>query len=157
MTRRAATVVTDAPAAARYTRTAAPRTVLSRPEMADGANVARYVASCIPGLPGQMHEDIYILTVDAGLRPVGPAGGLTLVGTGGPTDCSLSVPRILRAVLLVGAPSFILIHNHPSGDPTLSPQDLRTAAGLSRAAEIVDLKMLDSVVVAADGAWSALP
>ena len=42
---------------------------------------------------------------------------------------------------------FILIHNHPSGDPTPSRADYRVTEGLLKAAELMQVKFLDHVII----------
>ncbi len=57
-------------------------------------------------------------------------------------------PReVLREVLLQGAASFILCHNHPTGDPTPSEQDLIITARLARAGELLGIPMVDHIIV----------
>ncbi len=126
-----------------------PRPVLDVP----GA-IAAWVVAQRPDLTTQMHEDVLLVCLDSGLRPVGE---LVLVGVGGPSSSSFSIPRILRAVLLAGAPLFVLVHNHPSGCIDLSASDRRSAAALKKAAEVVELGMLDFLAVGRGGAWGSLP
>lgn len=45
----------------------------------------------------------------------------------------------------------IFVHNHPSGDPTPSPEDVRFTQQLIDAAKTLDIRVLDHVVVAATG------
>ena len=45
------------------------------------------------------------------------------------------------------AASVILLHNHPSGDPTPSPDDARLTLRLCAAADVLDLPLLDHLIV----------
>jgi DNA repair protein RadC len=57
-------------------------------------------------------------------------------------------PRvILRAALAACASAMIVGHNHPSGDPTPSAEDLEATASLIRIARIVGIPVLDHVIV----------
>lgn len=57
-------------------------------------------------------------------------------------------PRaILRTALAACASAMVIGHNHPSGDPTPSPQDLATTANLMQAANIIGIPVLDHVIV----------
>lgn len=57
-------------------------------------------------------------------------------------------PRaILRAALAACASAMVIGHNHPSGDPTPSSQDLATTANLMQAANIIGIPVLDHVIV----------
>lgn len=44
-------------------------------------------------------------------------------------------------------PAIIVVHNHPSGDPTPSPEDVRTTEQLRKAGEILDIELLDHIVL----------
>ncbi len=46
-----------------------------------------------------------------------------------------------------GAASLILVHNHPSGDPTPSREDLRLTRQLADAARLLDLRLHDHIIV----------
>lgn len=64
-------------------------------------------------------------------------------------------PReIVRRSLEVGATALILAHNHPSGDPRPSSEDLRVTRLVSAAAGALDIRLHDHVVVARSG-WTS--
>ena len=66
----------------------------------------------------------------------------------GTLDASLVHPReIFRAAILDGAAAIILSHNHPSGDPTPSAEDLRITRQLVEAGRILGIDVLDHVVI----------
>ena len=68
--------------------------------------------------------------------------------TKGSLNESLAYPRdIFRPVIAHSAYSFILVHNHPSGDPSPSEADLRLTRRLSEAARILQIQMLDHVII----------
>jgi DNA repair protein RadC len=72
----------------------------------------------------------------------------TLVSIG-TLSSSLVHPReVFGPALREGAASLILIHNHPSGDPTPSPDDLRLTRQLSQGAKLLDLGLHDHVIIA---------
>ena len=51
-------------------------------------------------------------------------------------------PAISRTCLAIA-----VVHNHPSGDPTPSPEDVRTTEQLRKAGELLDIELLDHIVV----------
>lgn len=51
-------------------------------------------------------------------------------------------PAITRACL-----SIVVVHNHPSGDPTPSPEDIRTTEQLRKAGELLDIELLDHIII----------
>jgi len=68
--------------------------------------------------------------------------------TKGTLNESLAHPReILRAALLYSAYGFILVHNHPSGDPTPSTADLELTRKIVRASELMQIKFHDHVII----------
>jgi len=63
-------------------------------------------------------------------------------------DASLVHPReVFRPAILDGAAAIVLSHNHPSGDPTPSPEDLRITRQIVEAGKILDIEVLDHVIV----------
>jgi DNA repair protein RadC len=64
-------------------------------------------------------------------------------------------PReVLGPALREGASALVLIHNHPSGDPTPSREDTRLTRQLVEAAQLLDLRIHDHVVIGnGSGAW----
>jgi DNA repair protein RadC len=49
----------------------------------------------------------------------------------------------------------VVVHNHPSGDPSPSADDLRITRELADAGRLLDIDLLDHVIVAAEG-WVSL-
>jgi DNA repair protein RadC len=61
---------------------------------------------------------------------------------------SVAPPEVFRGAILAGAYAIILGHNHPSGDPTPSPEDVDLAKRMYRAGMLLGIEVLDSVVIA---------
>ncbi len=71
----------------------------------------------------------------------------TLVSIG-TQSASLVHPReVFGPALREGAAGLVLIHNHPSGDPTPSAEDLRLTRQLADGAQLLDLRLHDHVIV----------
>lgn len=74
----------------------------------------------------------------------------------GTLTASLVHPReVFRPALREAAAAIVLVHNHPSGDPTPSTEDREITARLADAGALVGIPVLDHVVVAERG-WSSL-
>jgi DNA repair protein RadC len=89
------------------------------------------------------HEELWLLALDAG-------NGLRAarrVAAGGLHGLSVSARDPLRVALREGASAFILVHNHPSGDPTPSTEDVEFTDRIARAADIVATPLIDHVIV----------
>lgn len=66
----------------------------------------------------------------------------------GLADSSLVHPReVFRTAIQDGAAAIILSHNHPSGDPSPSAEDLRITRQLVEAGRILDIQILDHVII----------
>lgn len=69
----------------------------------------------------------------------------------GTLDASLVHPReVFREALLESAAGVILIHNHPSGNPTPSEEDLRITRQLVEAGRLMGIKVYDHIILAGD-------
>lgn len=63
---------------------------------------------------------------------------------------NMSVVRtaeVFRAAVSRNSPSVIIVHNHPSGDPTPSPEDVRTTEQLVQAGKYLDIEVLDHLII----------
>ena len=76
------------------------------------------------------------------------------VAEGSLSQCPVSPRDALRPVVRAGAHSVVFAHNHPSGDPTPSPEDADLTDRLRAAAELVGVLPRDHVIVAAGGYYS---
>ncbi len=62
---------------------------------------------------------------------------------------------IFKGAVRNNAASVILAHNHPSGDPTPSPEDARATEQLVEAGKLLDIEVLDHLVIGR-GRWESL-
>jgi len=75
--------------------------------------------------------------------------------TRGTLDASLVHPReVFRPAIRDSASAVILVHNHPSGDPTPSREDFQVTDRLTEAGRLIGITVLDHIVVASEGAIS---
>ena len=65
------------------------------------------------------------------------------------------IGELFRDAVRLHASRLILVHNHPSGDPTPSPDDLHMTAEAVAAGRLLDISVLDHLVVG-HGAWASL-
>jgi len=68
--------------------------------------------------------------------------------TRGLLDASLVHPReVFREAIRGATAAIVLLHNHPSGDPSPSAEDIRITKQLVESGRIVDIKVLDHVIL----------
>lgn len=72
---------------------------------------------------------------------------LDRVSTGSLNQSIVHPREVLKGALLSSAAAIILVHNHPSGDPEPSPEDMAITKRLSEAGKLFDIKVLDHVIV----------
>ena len=66
----------------------------------------------------------------------------------GSLNASIVHPReVFNAAIRKSANSIILVHNHPSGDPTPSKEDIEVTSRLVEAGEIIGIKVLDHIII----------
>ncbi len=93
-------------------------------------------------------EHFLAIYLDGRHRPI--AYSVVSVGT---ATASLVHPReVFQPAVMLGAVAALILHNHPSGDPTPSREDWEIAERLRRAGELLGIHLLDSVVWTAEGA-----
>ena len=64
--------------------------------------------------------------------------------------------EVLRPAIRENAPSIIVAHNHPSGDPTPSPEDISVTRDLAAAGKLMDIELLDHLVIGHGGRFTSL-
>lgn len=72
------------------------------------------------------------------------------VSYGGTNSATVEPKDILTEPIKMGAPRIILVHNHPSGDPTPSKDDIEFTKRIYNAAGIVGIDLLDHIVIGND-------
>lgn len=90
----------------------------------------------------EAREHFVVLYLDGRHRPI--AQSVVSVGT---ATASLVHPReVYQTAVLSGAVAILILHNHPSGDPTPSTEDGRVATRLREAGSLLGIELLDSIV-----------
>lgn len=107
-------------------------------------SAADAAAFLVPQFGAHPVERVGVVLLDARQRLV-----RTALLTTGTIDSSVVHPRdVYRVAIAAGAASIIVFHNHPSGDPTPSQDDLQLTWRLVAAGELLGVEMLDHVVIA---------
>lgn len=80
--------------------------------------------------------------------------GMEVVSIGTLTASLVSCRELFKAAILANAAAIIISHPHPSGDPTPSQEDIRLTERVSKAGEILGIKLLDHVIIGELGTYS---
>ena len=64
--------------------------------------------------------------------------------------------EVFRPAVRDNAPSIIIVHNHPSGDPTPSPEDVNITRELVDAGKLLSIELLDHLVIGSGGRYVSL-
>jgi DNA repair protein RadC len=96
-----------------------------------------------PQLRHLSQEQVMVAVLDTRLRHV----ATTVVSVGTVNDSKAHPREILRPVITRGAYGFILLHNHPSGDPSPSRADEIVTRQVVEAAKLMQVCFLDHVII----------
>jgi DNA repair protein RadC len=96
-----------------------------------------------PQLQYLPQEQVLCATLDSRLRHM----GTTVISVGTVNSSSAHPREVLRPVITRGAYGFILIHNHPSGDPSPSRADEQITRKLIEVANLMQVTFLDHVII----------
>lgn len=94
-------------------------------------------------------EGFWTIMLNTRLRVLGH----TLVSFGIVDQVLVHTREVFRAAIVGGAHAVVLIHNHPSGDPTPSDADVGTTRQLVQAGKLLKIEVLDHLIMASDAPW----
>jgi DNA repair protein RadC len=66
---------------------------------------------------------------------------------GSVNSSQVRVAEIFKTAIRRNASNLIVVHNHPSGDPTPSPDDVALTRAILQAGELLDIKLLDHIII----------
>lgn len=69
---------------------------------------------------------------------------------------TVRVGEIYKAAIQQNAAAIVVGHNHPSGDPTPSPEDVSVTRAIVQAGKLMDIQCLDHLVIGQGGRWVSL-
>lgn len=115
--------------------------IIGRPVLSNWASVKRY---CINRLAHQKIEHCIMLSLDHANAVINERE----ISKGTVDQTPIYVREVVTAALADYASAVLLVHNHPSGDPTPSRPDITMTSELQRALAIVSIKLHDHLIVA---------
>lgn len=100
---------------------------------------------------GLVQEQLWVLLLDTRNRVL----RIEKLYAGSLNSSSVRVGEIFKAAIQRNAASLIVVHNHPSGDPKPSPEDIALTRALVQAGKLLDIELLDHLIVGL-GRYSSL-
>ena len=115
----------------------------NRKKFSDADIVFKFCNSEALCLGDRPEEHVYVFALNTKCELI----GMMQTGIGGASYAPVSIREIITFALQCSACGLILVHNHPSGDTQPSSDDYASASKLSDACELLNLKLLDSIIV----------
>jgi DNA repair protein RadC len=97
----------------------------------------------LPGMRGLEAEELRVLL----LNTKNVVAAMRTVYVGNLAGSAVRVGEVFRDAVREQAAAIVVVHNHPSGDPTPSGDDLRITAELAEAGRLLDIELLDHIVI----------
>ena len=113
-------------------------------KVASAEDAVRIFKAAIPVVKDA--EGVFVLPLDDSRRVISAP---ILVSLGDHRTAAVQVGEVFSSALKVDAKAVIVAHNHPSGDPTPSLEDIEVTKKLIAASELVDVVLLDHIVLGA--------
>ncbi len=106
-----------------------------------------------PEMAPLKHEELFLLPLDTRSRLIGSP----LDVTKGDIDGTDAGPRVVfRNALQAGARSCIVVHNHPTGDPSPSADDIAVTKRLIAAGKLIDVSLNDHIIIGDTARYTSL-
>jgi len=110
------------------------------------------VSAFRPRLAKEPREHFLVIALDIKNRPISEFE----VAVGSLGSCAVKPADVFRAVLRESAAAVVLIHNHPSGEPSPSSEDIAFTRRIKHAGELIGIQVLDHIIVGEQGYFSFL-
>jgi len=95
----------------------------------------------------QYSEVMFALFLDQANQPI----CVTKLGEGTLSACLVNTAKLYQTAILSNCKSVVIAHNHPSGNLKASDADINLTRKISDSLELLDLKLLDSLIVTDKG------
>ena len=118
-------------------------------QLRQSRDVADLMADVVAGLD---REAFFVVLLDGKNR----ASGINLVSLGSLTAALVHPREVFKAAIAGSAAALVLVHNHPSGDPSPSSEDLAITKRLCDVGDLVGIRVLDHIVLGEAGAFRSL-
>lgn len=114
------------------------RPAIHSPE--DAATLVRFEMSALD------HEELWVMVLDTRNRVI----SIEHKYKGSLNSSMVRIGELFKPAIQRNGASIILFHNHPSGDPSPSPEDIALTRGVVQAGKLMDIDVLDHLVIGSD-------
>ena len=118
------------------------------PRLSDREDIGKYLATNYANLK---QEEFHVICMDSHLKMISD----TMVAKGTIDRSFVDMRAVFRTVFENNAKSFIVAHNHPSGNLNPSSADLVLTKAIDKSATLLKIEMLDSIIVG-DGQYQSI-
>lgn len=95
-------------------------------------------------IPRADREYLFVICADAKYTPV----SIEIVSKGTACSCIAETREIFKTAIISNAANILLVHNHLSGDPSPSTEDLMLTRDIIRAGKIIGIPIVDHIIIA---------
>jgi DNA repair protein RadC len=111
-----------------------------RPRIQSPEDIAAILSSEMAALDQEELRVVLLNTKNEVLKMV-------TVYRGSVNAAQIRVAEVFKEAIRLNAPSLVIAHHHPSGDPTPSPDDVAVTRELVKAGQLLDVEVLDHLVI----------
>jgi DNA repair protein RadC len=129
-----------------------PKISFKHKAIAGPVDAASFAAQQLKGVAEADQELLIAIPLNTHHQPAAPI----MIAAGGQSFAPADAKILFRRLLDVQAAAFILAHNHPSGDPTPSKEDIALTRKVAEAGELLDIHLIDHIVLGADSAYRSI-
>lgn len=117
--------------------------------VSDPMQVARFIKSI---MPDNSREHFIALYLDGAHQIV----SYSLISTGLANSAPVHPREVFQRAIVVGSVAVVVAHNHPSGNLQPSNADKQITEGLTKAGEVLGIKLLDSLIITWNSTYSII-
>jgi DNA repair protein RadC len=128
-------------ASRRSMQSALEKPIMARPLISSRNDLHQYLRFRLGRAP---RESLLAFFLDSGLRLI----RIDKISSGSITETKLELTKIVVRGATLGASAFLLVHNHPSGDPRPSLDDIKATARIRYISKELDMPLIDHLIVA---------
>jgi len=103
----------------------------------EAADLVRYEMGALE------QEELRVVLLDTRNRVL----GIEAIYKGSLNSSQVRVGELFKNAIRRNAASIIVVHNHPSGDPTPSPDDIALTRAITQAGKLLDVEVMDHLVI----------